>query len=377
MSDKEHTIGGINSPDLVKKFSHQKWISIVGWICALFAVGFAAFTAWKSIADQKLEFLKDEPKVIDQVSESQAFTNVENFDLPEFDQAKSPGAIARQLKLDTIIPNRPRQDVVDYTVVQGDSVFGIAQKFSITPETVLWSNYDLLRDNPHSLSPGMILNIPPMNGVYYQWQEGDSLDSVAVRLEVAPEDIVNYPGNRFDLTSPQIEPDQWVMIPGGQREFQQWIIPTIPRGAAGVSSGIYGSGACPGGYEGGSFGSGAFIWPTVNHTISGNDYWSGHLAIDIGAPTGEPVKAADSGVIVFAGWATGGYGFIVAIDHGNGYQTLYAHLSSVSSYCGQSVSQGQRIGYAGSTGNSTGPHLHFEVRYQGGFVNPWFVLPAP
>jgi murein DD-endopeptidase MepM/ murein hydrolase activator NlpD len=167
------------------------------------------------------------------------------------------------------------------------------------------------------------------------------------------------------------------MIPGGQREFQQWIIPTIPRGAAGVSSGIYGSGACPGGYQGGFYGSGAFIWPTVNHTISGNDYWSGHLAIDIGAPTGESVKAADSGVIVFAGWATGGYGYTVAIDHGNGYQTLYAHLSSVSSYCGQSVTRGQRIASAGSTGNSTGPHLHFEVRYQGGFVNPWFVLPAP
>ena len=80
---------------------------------------------------------------------------------------------------------------------------------------------------------------------------------------------------------------------------------------------------------------------------------------------------------MFAGWATGGYGYMVMVDHGNGYQTLYAHLSSASAGCGRSVGQGQTIGYSGSTGNSTGAHLHFEVRYQGGFVNPWYVLPAP
>ena len=118
------------------------------------------------------------------------------------------------------------------------------------------------------------------------------------------------------------------MIPGGRREFQQWIIPVQPRGAAGVSSGVYGGGVCSGGYEG-LYGTGSFIWPTINHYISGNDYWSGHLAIDIGSSLGEPISAADSGVVVFAGWATGGYGNTVAIDHGNGYQTLYAHLDSV------------------------------------------------
>lgn len=139
---------------------------------------------------------------------------------------------------------------------------------------------------------------------------------------------------------------------------------------------MYGAGACPGGYEG-VYGTGSFIWPAINRTISGNDYWSGHLALDIGAALGEPISAADSGVVVFAGWSTGGYGYAVAIDHGNGYQTLYAHLSKVNVSCGQSVSQGQTIGLAGSTGNSTGAHLHFEIRYQGGFVNPWYVLPAP
>jgi len=92
---------------------------------------------------------------------------------------------------------------------------------------------------------------------------------------------------------------------------------------------------------------------------------------------GEPIFASDSGVVVFAGWASGGYGNVVVVDHGTGYQTLYAHLSGVTSGCGQSVVQGQTIGLGGNTGNSTGAHLHFEVRFQGGFVNPWFVLPPP
>ncbi|HOG80438.1 MAG TPA: M23 family metallopeptidase, partial [Anaerolineaceae bacterium] len=124
-----------------------------------------------------------------------------------------------------------------------------------------------------------------------------------------------------------------------------------------------------------AYGSGAFIWPTDNHFLSGNDYWSGHLAIDIATYTGDAVRAADSGMVVYAGWIGGGYGNMVMVDHGNGYQTLYAHLSYVNVGCGQPVYQGNLLGGAGSTGNSTGPHLHFEVRYMGGFINPWYVLP--
>ncbi len=107
----------------------------------------------------------------------------------------------------------------------------------------------------------------------------------------------------------------------------------------------------------------------------GNDYWSGHLAIDLATGEGFSIMAADSGVVIFAGWANGGYGYTVMINHGNGYATLYAHMSSVSTYCNASVGKGQTLGSGGSTGNSTGPHLHFEVRYLGGFINPWGVLP--
>ena len=101
-----------------------------------------------------------------------------------------------------------------------------------------------------------------------------------------------------------------------------------------------------------------------------------HRGLDFAGTRGTEVLSVASGVVTWAANRTG-YGKTVEIDHGNGYQTLYAHLSSVNVNCGQSVAQGQTIGFGGSTGNSTGPHLHFEIRYQGGFVNPWYVLPAP
>ena len=227
------------------------------------------------------------------------------------------------------------------------------------------------------LEPGMVLNLPPVDGVLYKWKEGDTLEEVAKEYEVSVIDIINWPGNTFsDLTNPYIEPGTSVMIPGGVGEFRSWVIPVIPSGSAGVSTSLYGSGACSGSYTG-SGGSGSFMWPSPYHELVGNDYWAGHLAIDIRTGEGIPVVAADTGVVVYSGWATGGYGYMVMIDHLNGYHTLYAHLSSATARCGSTVGKGQTIGWGGSTGASTGPHLHFEIRYLGGFINPWYVLPAP
>jgi murein DD-endopeptidase MepM/ murein hydrolase activator NlpD len=294
--------------------------------------------------------------------------------LPEFDPIDHLQAINRQTSLLTIIPTRPREGVIMYTVTSGDSIFSIANNYNIKPETLLWANYDLLKDNPDMISLDMELTVPPVDGVYYSWLLGDTVEAVANKFKAKPRDILNWPGNNLDLTNPQVEPGEMVLVPGGQREFVSWVVPTIPRGAAGVSKSVYGAGACTGSYEG-AYGSGFFAWPSANRVLSGNDYWPGHLAIDIAAAVGDGIFAADSGVVVFAGWATGGYGYMVMIDHGNGYQTLYAHMSQVTARCGQSVYQGTYIGAAGSTGNSTGAHLHFEVRYLGGFVNPWSVLP--
>lgn len=362
------------SADTSKSFN---WLSIVAWIIALIFVGLAAYLGWERYTNP-LASTYQSPSVVQAAIPEvpQAKNDSSPVVLPQLKSSQAIALVTRHLAIHTIIPNRPKEDVQDYTVSTGDSVFEIAHKFNIKPETVLWANYDQLNDNPDMISLGMDLKIPPVDGVYYQWKEGDTIDSVAARFDAKPEDILGWSGNQLDLTDPEVKPGTWILVPGGHREFRQWIIPVIPRGRAGVSKSVYGAGACTGSYDG-AYGSGAFIWPAGNHYLSGNDYWSGHLGIDIAAGEGAPIVAADSGVIVFAGWATGGYGNMVMIDHGNGYQTLYGHLSSVVASCGRSVSKGQTIGYAGSTGNSTGPHLHFEVRYQGGFVDPWYVLPAP
>lgn len=364
----------------------ERALSLAAWTVALILVVIAINLGLRSTA--RPPFLESDPSVPQELPISGKIApgvqqtlqtpglSISPGLMPEFKKTDQLLSVQRRLTWHTVFPNRPRREVLDYTVAQGDSVFEIAARFKITPESVLWGNYEQLNDNPDLIAVGMELVIPPVDGVLYKWQDGDTLEAVAGRFDAKLADILNWPGNNLDLTAPQIAAGALIMIPGGHREFRQWLIPTIPRGSAGVSSSLYGGGACEGGYEG-AYGTGAFIWPAGNHILSGNDYWSGHLGIDIAAGDGAPIYAADSGVVVFSGWANGGYGYTVMIDHGNGYQTLYAHLSSASVNCGRSVLQGGTIGFAGSTGNSTGTHLHFEVRYQGGFISPWYVLPAP
>jgi hypothetical protein len=356
-------------------------ISGVAWIAAFSLMALAGYLAWTTYtAPRPVRAAADAAGAVEKAAPAPA-PEIPPVALPAFQpNLRLEGSliegpfIARRTIIHTTIPERPRFEVKAYTVEKGDSIFEISNHFKIKPETVLWANYAILNDNPDTIGLGMSLAIPPVDGVYYEWQEGDTVEAVAARFEANVEDILNWPENQFDLVTPTKAPGTMIMVPGGHREFRQWVIPTIPRGRAGVSRSVYGEGACEGGYDG-ALGTGSFVWPAGNHSLSGNDYWPGHLAIDIAAGEGAPIFAADSGVVVYAGWANGGYGNMVMIDHGNGYQTLYAHMSSVSTRCGSSVGQGGTIGYAGSTGNSTGAHLHFELRYQGGFTNPWGVLP--
>jgi LysM repeat protein len=365
-----------SKPNTVRVSHQPSGLLLIGtWMVALSLVLLAVYLGWRVQTTQAApdDTVNTNPT---QAMISPIESNPGISELPDYLTGNLPGGITRRTSLHTNIPTRSRTKVVDYTVTTGDSVFGIAQSFNIKPETILWANYDQLNDSPDMLNPGMKLNVPPINGVYYQWQEGDTLDSVANKFKAKVQDILSWEGNNFDLTDPNVELGQWLMIPDGQREFRQWLVPTIARSNSGVSKSVLGPGACEGDYTG-AYGSGAFSWPTASHVLSGNDYWSGHLGIDIAGAVGDGVFASDGGVVVFSGWSNGGYGYMVMIDHGNGYQTLYAHLSAVNASCGQSVYPGSYIGAVGSTGNSTGSHLHFEVRYLGGFLSPWYVLPAP
>jgi LysM repeat protein len=292
--------------------------------------------------------------------------------------------IPRLAQVHTTIPSRPRQDVEKYTVVQGDTIFGIAEKFGLKPETVLWANYYTLLDDPHALQPDQVLNILPVDGTYHEWQQGEGLNGIATYYGVKPEDIINYPANNLDpatigdFANPNIKPGTWLVVPGGRREFISWSAPLGVTRENPASARVLGPGACDP-ISGGAVGYGAFVWPSNKHYLSGFDYTPGqnHWGIDIAGNEGEAVYATDAGVIVYAGWNNYGYGNMIMVDHGNNFQSLYAHLSAINVSCGQSVGQGEVIGAIGSTGHSSGPHLHFEIRSLSSFVNPHDVLPPP
>jgi murein DD-endopeptidase MepM/ murein hydrolase activator NlpD len=200
---------------------------------------------------------------------------------------------------------------------------------------------------------------------------------------VTAADIIEFPGNNIDpntvgdYNTANIRPGTWLIIPGGKREFVSWSAPLGVTRENPASARVLGAGACSP-VSGGAVGYGYFIYPTNKHYLSGFDYspQTNHFGLDFAGNTGEAVYASDAGVVVYSGWNDYGYGNMLMVDHGNGFQTLYAHLSALNAGCGQSVGQGEVIGAVGSTGRSSGAHLHFELM-AGAKVNPWDYLPPP
>ncbi|HEY5984060.1 MAG TPA: peptidoglycan DD-metalloendopeptidase family protein [Anaerolineales bacterium] len=294
--------------------------------------------------------------------------------------------ISRGLALKTTITGVTNAKPITYRVMQGDSVFGIAKQYNIKPDSILYSNEATLNDNPSNLTPGMELVIPPVDGLTYTWKEGDTLESVANQFkadlnkddkideadaELLREAIVSWPSNDLDLTDPEVKAGQMIMVPGGHRELVSWLefVPTTNRSGTTATSELGGSGCAAGP------GSPPGIWPTNGpHTLSGNNYSGSHLGIDITATTSTAVLASGGGVVVFAGFSQYGYGNVVQIDHLDGFATVYAHLSQINVSQCEVVYGGEVIGMAGSTGNSTGVHLHFEVRQGNVNMNPWSIV---
>ena len=249
----------------------------------------------------------------------------------------------------------PRPDISYYTVKSGDTVLGIAAKFGLQPETLMWSN-SIIEQNPDRLSIGDQLRILPADGVLHVVKPGETLSSLADEYDVEMQRIVDYAGNALADVSTPLSVGKEIVIPGGTKEFAS---PVVDMGG---TYRVDTPANAP-------TGSGNFGWPSAGYVSQG--YWGGHPAIDIVGWVGSPVAAADGGYVVEAGsgWSAG-YGSHVIVDHGNGFATLYAHLNSVFVNPGETVSKGQQVGTMGSTGNSTGPHLHFEIRYNGVPYNP-------
>jgi len=373
---------GIFSPfrdlmrDLVAGENGRRILTIGGVVLlvVIVIITIRAFYPQSQGTQQTLQVFAEEPAA------EASTTNQGTLEMPSFVQEQNslPSGIHRAAVIHTTIPTRSRVDVLNYIVEQGDSLFAIADTFGLQPETVLWGNFDTLADNPHTLQPGQELNILPVNGTYHEWRDGENLSKVADYYGVDPLDIVQYPGNQidiydFNLDDPSFEAGQMLIVPGGEREIVDYGPPAITRDNPAIAS-TYGPGHCGTIYTG-SVGVGVFLWPTTERWLSGYDYNPNiHPAIDIAGSLGNPIWASDNGVVVYSGWSNYGYGNLIVIDHGNGWQTLYAHLNSINVGCGQSVNQGQGIGGLGTTGNSSGPHLHFEMIYGGAKVNPWNFL---
>jgi len=255
----------------------------------------------------------------------------------------------------TIIPKRPRRGIITYVVQAGDTVGSIAEKFEITPEAIVWANGSLEK-TPDLLVIGQELIILPLSGVYHTVLRGDTVESIAEKYKVEPRAILGCSYNH--LEEPVVlQIGQKLIVPGGVK-------PYVPRAVY-----VY-NGPIP---DDAKKGTGSFGWPTTGWISQ--KYWSGHRAIDIAGLKGTPIKAADSGFVIKAGWSDAGYGNHVIIDHRNGFKSLYAHFTSYVVNVGDSVKKGQVIGFMGSTGKSTGPHLHFELIKNGVRRNPLAYLP--
>lgn len=273
------------------------------------------------------------------------------------------GALLSRLAVaDTTRPTETRTGIITYTVQPGDTVEAIAVRFGLQPSTLVWSN-EAVEETPDRLDIGQVLYVLPVDGIWYTVKEDDTLDSIASRFKAKVEDIIASPLNDLSGGS-NLLPGQKIVIPRGVKPF-------VPR-AVPQPNNTYAASA----YTGPAprvAASGTFQWPTNGYISQG--YWWGHRAIDIANAIGVPIAASDSGYVSFAGWDSTGYGYMVILNHGNGFATVYAHLSAYYVDPGQPVSRGQIIAAMGSTGRSTGPHLHFEIRYGGVLQNPLYYLP--
>jgi murein DD-endopeptidase MepM/ murein hydrolase activator NlpD len=263
----------------------------------------------------------------------------------------------------TVIPDRPRSEVIQYTAVQGDTVYTIADRFKLKPESIGWSNS---RRIIQVLRPGDVLNVPPVDGIYMQVVGSRTIADYATEFKVSdPFVIIDSEFNDLFGTPPDtiLPSGTWIFIPGGEAEPITWN-PGVTVEESGPRRG-YVSSFAPG--DPGSCGNvqnpgGGAGWgdPLPGSTfVRGFD--SLHTGVDLSASSGAPVRAANSGAVIFAGWNNWGYGNTVVLVHGP-FLTLYGHLSTINVGCGQLVSVGQVIAGVGSTGNSSGPHLHFEIR---------------
>ena len=250
-----------------------------------------------------------------------------------------------------LAPGAPLPPFFPYEVQRGDTVGKIARRFGINPETILFNNWEI-RDGDQ-LEVGATLTIPPRDGVVYTVRLGDTLFDVALNYAAEVEAVLAFPGNQL-TSADQLVEGETILLPGGSA--------SLPAGGAGGIA------------AGSVFAIPDFAWPLGGilcdffGTPRGNRAGF-HTGVDLCASTGTFIGSTAPGVVIQAGW-DGSFGLSVLVDHGGGVVSRYAHMSQIDVFLGQSVDVGTLLGFVGSTGYSTGSHLHFEILMGGAAVDP-------
>ncbi len=307
------------------------------------------------------------PAIIEtQVSElTDVSLSDQTFDLSEVPTFQEDSAISPALNPRTFVGKQPvHGQFQTYTVVRGDTPNRIALKFGISPES-------LLGGNPHlSEEAGLLqvddeLIILPVDGVLHTVQAGESLETISNLYGIDEADIIAYEPNNLEFPY-RLYADTQILVPGAVREVFQWDPPTIT-----ISGG---SAYWAGQAQPLIVGTGTFIRPfSGGRTTQG--FWYGHPGWDVALNEGSAIYAADTGTVTYASWSPYCYGNLIVVNHGNGKETFYAHLSGFNVYPGQIVYKGNVIGYSGNTGCSSGPHIHIEVRVNGNRDDPTWWMP--
>jgi LysM repeat protein len=246
-----------------------------------------------------------------------------------------------------------------HEIARGETPNIIAGQYGISAETLLGGNTWLSQES-NQLQVGAQLVILPVDGVLHKVRAGETIESIAELYRVSTADIIAYAPNNLEFPFYRLVPDSELVIPGasiGQFFF------TAPKSVATNAAGQP---------QWKVFGTGSYIWPVNGRCIT--QFYNGfHPGLDVSSSEGAPVYASDTGTVTYASFAAGtyyDYGNLIVLNHGNGFETFYAHLSSIGVFPGQTVTQGELIGFTGNTGRSSGPHIHFEIRDNDFRINP-------
>ena len=262
------------------------------------------------------------------------------------------GDTLRSTIIDTSETPKTRTEVEYYIVQSGDTVSAIAKKYNVTSNTIIWEN----KLNKYGfINLGQKLTILPTTGVVYKVKKYDTISKIANNYNVEESEIMEI--NKIASAS-SLQIGQSLIIPGGRKAY---VAPKVTTAKVARSTKTTT-------YKASITSSDKFLWPASCRTITQYYHWR-HHGVDIACKHGTPIYAVEDGTVSASGWSTG-YGKRIIINHGNGTKTLYAHFTKLYVRAGQAVNRGDAIGAMGSTGWSTGSHLHFEVRKAGSKKNP-------